>query len=62
MLNAMATRMIGIKTTKDATRKVLTTTYMYRPLKYEAIDFLFLNEIVEYLIKILTVCLCEISV
>ena len=28
----------------------------------KAIDFLILNEIVEYLIKILTVCLCEISV
>ena len=59
MLNSMATRNIWMKTSQDATRKVDVCTD-HENMK--AIDFLILNEIVEYLRTILTVGLCEISV
>ena len=48
-----------MKTSQDATRKVDVCTD-HENMK--AIDFLILNEIVEYLRTILTVGLCEISV
>ena len=49
-------------TGRYCTQKVLTATCMYRPRNMKAIDFLILNEIFEYLIKILTVWFCKISV